>query len=88
MTTTRRPDTGERLHMASMGDDVRIEIDYVCDDQPLIETDEAYIINDQYDNEHIAWFNVEVWSTVTVDELSEEGRQAWYDRDARGYAAI
>lgn len=83
----QRPNIGDTVVMSFMGADANIEIDDVPDEQPLVETDSAYIIVDQYGDEHI----VEVagnddWSTLPYDSLSAEGQELWLARiEAKDY---
>lgn len=76
------PNIGDTVVMSFMGADANIEIDTVPDEQPLVETDSAFIIVDQYGDEHIVEFagNGDDWSTLPYDSLSAEGQELWLTR--------
>lgn len=80
MNDQARPYVGDEVRMGIMGDDVAILIADVLEDQPLVDTDSAFIISDQYGDEHIIELDGDEWSTITDDHLSAEGQQAWFDR--------
>ena len=57
------PFSGDELVMPSMGDDVRIEIRTVPDDQPLAE-EGVFTIVDQYGDHHQVESDAGRWVTI------------------------
>ena len=47
-----------------MGDDVRIIVAEVADAQPLSDTDDVFIIVDQYGEEHLTEMDGDTWVPV------------------------
>lgn len=77
---SERPYPGDTVEMAAMGDDVRIEIKEVFEEQPLVRTDGVFIVADQYGDEHLVEKNGDDWTTTTSDALSDEGFDLWAER--------
>jgi len=74
-----RPTVGDQVLMVFMGDDAFVEVSEVPEHQPLVETDECFIIVDQYGEEHLAQIDGDDWVTLNSDELSAAGSQRWLE---------
>ena len=62
-----KPAPGDRVHMPSMGDDVRIEVTEVPAEQPLVATDGCYVVEDQYGGTHLVEADGGDWVTASAD---------------------
>lgn len=74
---SERPSVGDVVEMSMMGDDVNIEIADVGANQPVAETDDVYVITDQYGEEHLVEMDGDSWVTITSDALTPAGQDAW-----------
>lgn len=74
-----KPYIGDLVEHPFMGEDARIEISEVPDDQPLVETDGMHVIIDQYGEQHIIELDGDTWVTSSTDALSDDGFDRWQE---------
>jgi len=74
---TSNPYVGDIIEHPALGDDVRIEVSEIPQEQPVLETDGLHVIIDQYGETHLVELDGETWIATGTHVLSDEGFDRW-----------